>query len=80
MTILNQNRGQSVTGSPILLRKSYHVWAPKSAGSDQMGPLATASDGVNWDVPNQSFDVRFPNNPRTYTWKLGRTVTETGAR
>ena len=48
-------------------------------GSDQKGPLASASDGVNWDVPNQSFDVRFPGNPRTYTWKLGRTVTETGA-
>ena len=80
MTILNQNLGQSVTGSPILLRKSYQVWAPKSAGSDQKGPLATASDGINWDVPNQSFDVRFPNNPRTYTWKLGRTVTETGAQ
>ena len=34
---------------------------------------------MNWDVPNQSFEIRFPGNPRTYTWKLGRTVTETGA-
>ena len=79
ITILNQNLGQSVVGSPILLRKSYQVWAPKAPGSDQKGPLAVSSDGVNWDVPNQSFEVRFPGNPKTYTWKLGRTVTETGA-
>ena len=80
ITILNMNLGPSVVGSPILLRKSYQVWAPKAPGSDQKGPLATASDGISWDVPNQSFDVRFPGNPRTYTWKLGRTVTETGAQ
>ncbi len=80
ITILNQNLGQSVIGSPILLRKTYQVWAPKAPGSDQKGPLAVASDGINWDVPNQSFEVRFPGNPRTYTWKLGRTVAETGAQ
>ena len=79
ITILNVNLGPSVVGSPILLRKSYQVWAPKAPGSDQKGPLAVASDGVNWDVPNQSFEVKFLGNPRTYTWKLGRTVTETGA-
>ena len=79
ITILNMNLGPSVVGSPILLRKSYQVWAPKAPGSDQKGPLAVASDGINWDVPNQSFEVRFPGNSRTYTWKLGRTVTETGA-
>jgi hypothetical protein len=79
VTILNQNLGQSVTGSPILLRKTYQVWQPKTPGSDQKGPLATASDGINWDVPFQSFDVKFYGNPRTYTWKLGKTVIETGS-
>ena len=79
VTILNQNLGPAVVGSPILLRKSYQVWAPKTPGSEQKGPLATASDGVNWDVPNQSFEVKFLGNPKTYTWKLGRTVAETGA-
>ena len=79
VTILNQNLGPSVVGSPILLRKSYQVWAPKTPGSEQKGPLASASDGINWDVPNQSFEVKFYGNPRTYTWKLGRTVAETGA-
>jgi hypothetical protein len=79
VTILNQNLGPSVVGSPILLRKTYQVWAPKTPGSEQKGPLATASDGINWDVPNQTFEVKFYGNPRTYTWKLGRTVFETGA-
>ena len=80
ITILNQNLGPSVVGSPILLRKTYQVWAPKVPGSDQKGPLAVASDGVNWDVPNQTFEIRFLNNPKIYTWKLGRTVAETGAQ
>ena len=79
MTVLNINLGPNVVGSPILLRKTYQVWAPKAPGSDQKGPLAVASDGISWDVPHQSFEVRFPGNPRTYTWKLGRTVSETGA-
>ena len=79
VTILNQALGQSVTGSPILLRKTYQVWQPKMPGSDQKGPLATASDGINWDVPFQEFEVKFYGNPRTYKWKLGKTVIETGA-
>jgi hypothetical protein len=76
VTILNQNLGPSVVGSPILLRKTYQIWAPKTPGSDQKGPLATASDGINWDVPDQKFEVKFYGNPRTYTWKIGKTVAE----
>ena len=79
VTILNLNLGPSVIGSPILLRKTYQVWAPKTPGSSQSGPLATSSDGINWDVPNQSFEVKFYGNPRIYTWKIGKTVAETGA-
>ena len=80
VTVFNQNIGTSVIGSPLMVRKTYQVWAPKGSSSDSnKGPLAVASDGINWDVPNLSFDVKYPTNPRTYTWKLGRTVTETGA-
>src|SRR5580698_10109765 len=46
ISILNLNLGQSVTGTPILLRKSYQLWAPKIGGSEQKGPLASASDGI----------------------------------
>jgi hypothetical protein len=79
MTVLNQNLGQSATGTPILLRKSYQVWAPRNPGVEQKGPLATASDGVHWDVPDQTFEVKFPGNPRAYTWRIGKLVTDFGA-
>jgi hypothetical protein len=77
LTVHNLNLGQSVVITPIMMRKSYQLWAPKTpANAEQKGPLATASDGIHWDQPNQVFEVRFPNNPRVYKWKIGRQVTE----
>ena len=76
ITILNQNLGKQVVGTPIFLRKTYQLWAPKMPGSDQKGPLATASDGIHWDVPNQTFEVMFPGNSRTYKWHIKNTVFE----
>jgi len=78
MTILNMDFGPSVSGTPIFLRKSYQLWAPKGLPGDggQKGPLATASDGIHWDVPNQVFEVRFPGNPRVYKWRVKSTVFE----
>ena len=76
ITILNQNLGQSVIITPILLRKSYHIWAPKTG--ETKGPLATASDGIHWDQPNQTFEIRFPNNPNPYKWTIGKLVTDHG--
>jgi hypothetical protein len=76
ITILNQNLGTSVVGTPILLRKSYQLWAPKVPGSEQKGPLATASDGIHWDQPDQVFEVRFPGNPKLYKWHIKKTVFE----
>jgi hypothetical protein len=76
MTILEQNLGPQVTGAPILLRKSYQLWAPRGSGVEQKGPLATASDGIHWDTPNQTFEVRFPGNPTVYKWHIKKTVTE----
>jgi hypothetical protein len=82
MTIFNQNLGHSVTGTFILLRKSYQVWAPKGVGvsNEQKGPLASATNGISWDVPNQTFDIRFPQNPKIYKWKIGKLVTDFGAK
>jgi hypothetical protein len=80
LTIFNQPLGHSVTGTFILTRKSFQVWAPKGAGlPDQKGPLASASNGISWDVPNQTFDIRFPGNPNIYKWNIGRLVTDHGA-
>ena len=82
LTILNLNLGQSVTGSPILLRKSYQVWAPKAQGSDQKGPLAVASDGVNWGRPEPEFLRSGSPTIRgsTRLWRLGRTWSPRRAR
>lgn len=76
MTILNKNLGRECTGSMILLRKSYQVWAPRGT-TDQKGPLAIATNGVSWDIPNQSFEVRVNNRP--VKWKIGKLVTDYGA-
>lgn len=77
MTIFNLSLGQSVVITPILFRKMYHLWAPKTqATADQKGPLATSTDGIHWDQPNQVFEVRFPNNPKTYKWRVGKLVTD----
>jgi hypothetical protein len=82
MTILNKNLGDSVTGSLILLRKSYNVWAPrggsvlKGGAGDSKGPLATSSDGIHWDVPNQEFEVRFQSGPTVYKWRIGKLVSD----
>lgn len=74
MSVLNQNLGKEVTGTLILIRKSYQLWAPR--GSDQKGPLATASDGIHWDQPNQTFEVQHLGNPTIYKWHIKNTVFE----
>ena len=76
MTVLNLNLGKEVTGVPIFMNRSYQLWAPR--GSEARGPLASASDGIHWDQPNQKYDVVFPGNPRTYIWETKRTVKESG--
>lgn len=78
LTVLNQNLGKEVIVTPILLRKTYQAWAPKGAGTEQKGPLATASDGIHWDVPNQVFEIKFPGNPKVYKWHIKKTVFENG--
>jgi hypothetical protein len=75
LTILNQNLGKTVRGTPIYRHVSYNIWSPNR---EQKAPLATASDGIHWDVPNQTFEVRFPNGSQTYTWATKRTVEESG--
>ena len=76
MTILAKDLGRVVTGAPIFLKKSYQLWHPRIAGSSNRGPLATASDGIHWDVPNQVFTVRFPPHEGggEEVWTVGKTV------
>ena len=79
MTILGINLGQQVTGTPVFRKKTYQVWAPKVAGNENKGPLATSSDGVHWDVPNQVFEVKFFGIAKPYQWRIGKLVTDFNA-
>lgn len=77
LTGQNLNLGPEILGTPIILRKSYLLWNPTKS-LDSKVPLAVASDGIHWDVPNQIFEVYFPNNRTPYTWKTKKTVAESG--
>jgi len=77
LTGQNLNLGPEILGTPIILSKTYVVWNPTKS-IDSRVPLAVASDGIHWDIPNQSFEVKYPNNPTLYTWCTKRTVAESG--
>ena len=77
LTGQNLNLGPEIVGTPIILRKSYVLWNPTKS-LDSKVPLAVASDGIHWDVPNQTFEVFFPNNRTPYKWATKRTVAESG--
>jgi hypothetical protein len=77
LTGQNIDLGNEILGTPIILRRTYVIWNPTKS-LDTKAPLAVASDAIHWDIPNQIFEVKFPNNPNAYTWKTGRTVAESG--
>lgn len=70
-----ESMGKELVGIPIILRKTYTLWAPRG---DDRGILARSFDGKTWDPPQGEFQVKFQNNPNTYTWKLAPTVAESG--
>jgi hypothetical protein len=76
-TTLTIDLGQELLGVPIMRRQTYNLWAPRSPGEDR-GILARARDYIHWDPPDGVFQVRFPMNPKTYTWKTAKTVKESG--
>jgi hypothetical protein len=76
-TTLTESLGPEFIGVPIMRRQTYNLWAPRSPGEDR-GILARARDFIHWDPPEGEFHVRYPMNPKTYTWKLARTVKESG--
>ena len=77
MTGSNINLGPTIVGTPIILRRSYVLWNP-TRSLDSKAPLAVASDGVHWDVPDQEFQVFYPNNRNAYVWRTKKTVAESG--
>lgn len=72
-TIAAQSLGKTLRGIPILVRKSYVLWSPRS---DERGVLARAVDGKTWDLPGAEFTVKPKNSPHNVTYKLGKYVTD----
>lgn len=70
-TIATESLGDVLRGIPIIVRKSYVLWAPRG---DDRGVLARANDGKNWDNANMEFTVKPKNSPHPVTYKLGKTV------
>ena len=74
-TIAEEPLGNSISGIPIVIRKTYALWAPRN---DDRGILARANDGIHWDQPGAEFTIQPKNSPNKVTYKLGKTVQENG--
>jgi hypothetical protein len=72
-TIGNMSLGDRVMGVPIVIRKSYILWAPRN---DDRGILARAMDGIHWDVPNAEFTVKPKGSPSSVTYHTKGSVAE----
>jgi hypothetical protein len=72
-TIAQENIGPSIRGVPIVIRKSYVLWAPRN---DDRGILARAMDGIHWDPPNTEFRVKPKNSPSEIVYRTANTVAE----
>jgi hypothetical protein len=72
-TSLNESLGKELIAIPIVARKTYVLWAPRG---DDRQILARSRDAIHWDPPEGEFQVKFPKNPRIYTWRLAPTVAE----
>src|SRR6187431_2433159 len=74
-TIAAQNLGPTIKAVPIIIRKSYILWAPRN---DDRGILARAMDGINWDPANAEFTVKPKGSANSVTYKTKDTVAESG--
>jgi hypothetical protein len=74
-TIAQSNLGPTIKAIPILIQKSYVLWAPRN---DDRGILARAMDGVHWDPADAEFRVKPKGSPTEVTYRTAKTVAESG--
>lgn len=74
-TIAQMNLGPSIKAIPIIIRKSYVLWAPRN---DDRGILARAMDGIHWDPADAEFTVKPKGAVNPVTYKTAKTVAESG--
>ena len=72
-SIACQNMGPTIRAIPIVIRKSYVLWAPRN---DDRGILARAMDGIHWDPPDAEFSVKPKGSPNSVTYRTKKTVAE----
>src|SRR6185295_10824771 len=73
--IAQEPLGNELPFIPIVLRKSYVLWAPRN---DERGILARARDGIHWDVKEGEFKVRPKNYHEDVIYKMAPTVAQSG--
>jgi hypothetical protein len=72
--VANESLGKVLRGIPILVRKSYVLWAPRN---DDRGMLARSDDALHWNLPaGTEFEVQPKNSPHKVKYTLGETVHE----
>jgi hypothetical protein len=74
-SIAQENMGPSLKGIPIVIRKSYVLWAPRN---DDRGILARAMDGIHWEPANAEFRVKPKGSPKEVVYKTADTVARSG--
>lgn len=74
-TIAQQNLGPTLRAVPIIIRKSYVLWAPRN---DDRGILARAMDGIHWVPANAEFTVKPKGASGSITYNTKGTVAESG--
>jgi hypothetical protein len=74
-TIAQQNIGPTLKAIPIVIRKSYVLWAPRN---DDRGILARAMDGIHWDPADAEFRVKPKGSPTEVVYRTAKTVAESG--
>lgn len=74
-TVTQENLGPSLKAIPIVIRKSYVLWAPRN---DDRGILARAMDAIHWDPADAEFTVKPKGSPNSVVYKTKKTVAESG--
>lgn len=66
--------GDRIQFVPVIASKRVILWNPRDNGG---GMLAMSKDAVNWDKPNQEFEVKLKGVGKV-TWKTGKNVKASG--
>ena len=76
-SILEEDLGEELKVVVLLVHHSVILRTPKNVRGVDSIVLARSADGVNWDKPNQRFEVQLPHGGKT-EWNTGRNVQSSG--